>query len=75
MLPDELFLEAARTLARLIRQDDLDLGALYPPLREIRKISLAIATSVATKAYVMKLARAKRPANVRKSVEALMYRP
>jgi malate dehydrogenase (oxaloacetate-decarboxylating)(NADP+) len=75
MLPDELFLEAARTLARLIRQDDLDLGALYPPLREIRKISLAIATSVATKAYAMKLARARRPANVRKSVEALMYRP
>jgi malate dehydrogenase (oxaloacetate-decarboxylating)(NADP+) len=74
-LPDELFLAAARTLAGLVRPEDLDAGALYPPLREIRKISLAIATSVATRAYAMKLARAKRPRNLRRSIEALMYRP
>jgi malate dehydrogenase (oxaloacetate-decarboxylating)(NADP+) len=74
-LPDELFLTAANTLADLVRQKDLDEGALYPPLKEIRKISLAIATSVATKAYEMKLARAKRPSNIRRSVEALMYQP
>ena len=42
---------------------------------EIRKISLAIAVSVATKAYAMKLARRSRPRNVRRSVEALMYHP
>ena len=74
-LPDELFLVAARTLANLVRPKDLDEGALYPPLREIRKISLAIAVSVATKAYAMKLARQSRPRNIRRSVEALMYRP
>jgi malate dehydrogenase (oxaloacetate-decarboxylating)(NADP+) len=74
-LPDELFLTAANTLADLVRQQDLDDGALYPPLKEIRKISLAIATSVATKAYDMKLARAKRPRDVRKSVKALIYQP
>lgn len=74
-LPDELFLSAANTLADLVRQKDLDEGALYPPLKEIRKISLAIATSVATKAYEMKLARARRPPNIRRSVEALMYQP
>jgi malate dehydrogenase (oxaloacetate-decarboxylating)(NADP+) len=74
-LPDELFLTAARTLAGLVRQSDLDQGSLYPPLGEIRKISLAIATRVATQAYEMKLARRKRPANVRRSVQALMYRP
>ena len=74
-LPDELFLEAARTLANLVRQKDLDEGALYPPLREIRKISLAIAVSVATKAYTMKLSRQPRPRSIRRSVEALMYWP
>jgi malate dehydrogenase (oxaloacetate-decarboxylating)(NADP+) len=74
-LPDELFLTAARTLADLVRLTDLDQGALYPPLNEIRKISLAIATSVATKAYAMKLARQRRPRDVRRSVEALMYQP
>jgi hypothetical protein len=30
---------------------------------------------VATKAYTMKLARQSRPRNIRRSVEALMYRP
>jgi malate dehydrogenase (oxaloacetate-decarboxylating)(NADP+) len=74
-LPDELFLAAARTLADLVRPKDLDQGALYPPLQEIRKISLAIAVSVSKKAYAMKLTRRARPRDIRRSVEALMYRP
>jgi malate dehydrogenase (oxaloacetate-decarboxylating)(NADP+) len=74
-LPDELFLAAARTLAGLVRQRDLDEGALYPPLREIRRISLAIAASVATKAHAMNLASERQPANLRRSIGALMYKP
>jgi malate dehydrogenase (oxaloacetate-decarboxylating)(NADP+) len=74
-LPDELFLEAARALAAMVRQRDLDEGALYPPLTEIRKISLSIAVSVATRAYAIKVARAKRPKNIRRSIEAMMYQP
>jgi malate dehydrogenase (oxaloacetate-decarboxylating)(NADP+) len=74
-LPDELFLTAAQTLAGLVRQDDLDQGSLYPPLRGIRTLSLAIATSVASKAYAMKLARGKRPKNLRGHIKSLMYEP
>jgi malate dehydrogenase (oxaloacetate-decarboxylating)(NADP+) len=74
-LPDSLFLTAARTLAGLVRRNDLDEGALYPPLKDIRSISLAIATSVATRAYEMKLARQRRPKDVRRSIEAIMYQP
>jgi malate dehydrogenase (oxaloacetate-decarboxylating)(NADP+) len=74
-LPDEVFLTAARALAGLVRPSDLDQGSLYPPLREIRKISLAIAVSVATKAYAMNLARGKRPRDLRRSIERMMYRP
>jgi malate dehydrogenase (oxaloacetate-decarboxylating)(NADP+) len=74
-LPDELFLAAARALAGLVRQDDLDQGALYPPLRDIRKISLTIAVRVAETAYEMNLARAKRPRHLRRTVAASMYRP
>jgi malate dehydrogenase (oxaloacetate-decarboxylating)(NADP+) len=74
-LPDELFLTAARTLASLVRRRDLDEGAVYPPLADIRRISLAIATAVATKAYAMKLARRRLPKDVRRSVEALVYEP
>ena len=74
-LPDDLFLTAARALAGLVRESDLEHGALYPPLREIRKISLAIAVSVANQAYSLGVARRRRPPNVRRSVEALMYTP
>jgi malate dehydrogenase (oxaloacetate-decarboxylating)(NADP+) len=74
-LPDDLFLAAARTLASLVRQSDLDQGSLYPPLSAIRKISLAIAVSVASKAYAMNLARNRRPRDLRRSIEATMYRP
>jgi malate dehydrogenase (oxaloacetate-decarboxylating)(NADP+) len=74
-LPDELFLTAARALADRVGQDHLDHGALYPPLTEIRKISLAIAADVATKAHAMGVARARRPRNVRRSIEATMYSP
>jgi len=74
-LPDELFLAAARTLAGLVQKSDLDAGALYPPLAAIRKISLAIAVSVANKAFAMHLTRAKPPVNVQRSIEARMYQP
>jgi malate dehydrogenase (oxaloacetate-decarboxylating)(NADP+) len=74
-LPDELFLAAASALAGRVRQKDLDAGSLYPPLQDIRKISLAIATAVATEAYALKLARAKRPTDIRRAVEKMMYVP
>jgi malate dehydrogenase (oxaloacetate-decarboxylating)(NADP+) len=74
-LPDELFLTAARTLAGLVQKSELQAGSLYPPLRDIRKISLAIATNVATRAYDLKLARGKRPRDVRRAIAATMYTP
>jgi malate dehydrogenase (oxaloacetate-decarboxylating)(NADP+) len=74
-LPDELFLAAARALANLVIREHLDQGSLYPSLRDTRKISLAIAVSVATKAYEMGVARAKRPRDLRRSIAASMYNP
>ena len=47
----------------------------YPPQREITKISLAIAVRVARKAYALDLARERRPENMRRAIEAMMYRP
>ena len=75
VIPDDFFLAAARTLAGLVKQADLDRGSLYPPLREIRRISLAIAVSVAEKAYEMRLARAKRPARLKQAIAGFMYEP
>ena len=74
-LPDEVFLTAARTLAGLVRPADLERGSVYPPLSDIRHISLAIATNVATRAYELGLARSPRPRNIRRSIEKQMYVP
>jgi malate dehydrogenase (oxaloacetate-decarboxylating)(NADP+) len=74
-IPDEFFLAAARTLAALVKARDLDEGSLYPPLKDIRRISLAIAVSVAETAYSMKLARARRPPHLRNAIARFMYEP
>jgi hypothetical protein len=44
---DAFFLTAARTLAVLVTAQDREKGTLHAPRRDIRRISLAIATSVA----------------------------
>jgi malate dehydrogenase (oxaloacetate-decarboxylating)(NADP+) len=41
----------ARSLAEQVTKEDLDAGLIYPPFRNIRKISAAIAAAVAGKAY------------------------
>jgi malate dehydrogenase (oxaloacetate-decarboxylating)(NADP+) len=74
-LPDELFLEAARTLADLVEPADLEQAALYPPLAEIREISLAIATRVAERAWELGLARRRRPPHPMRAIAKIMYEP
>ena len=74
-IPDELFLAAARTLADLVTRADLESGSLYPPLRDIRRISLAVAVSVAEAAYDLKLARARRPRSLETAIARVMYEP
>jgi malate dehydrogenase (oxaloacetate-decarboxylating)(NADP+) len=75
LIPDEFFLSAARTLAKMVKDKHLSQGSLYPPLSDIRKISLAIAVSVAEKAHDMKLARNRRPKALKKSIAKFMYEP
>jgi malate dehydrogenase (oxaloacetate-decarboxylating)(NADP+) len=74
-ITDAMFLAAAKALAGLVEEGDLARGSLYPPLREIRRISLAIATAVAGKAYALGLARRRRPANLRRCIRDFMYEP
>jgi hypothetical protein len=45
-----MFLDAARALAHLVSQADLDLGAVYPPLTRIRDCSHAVACAVIRRA-------------------------
>ena len=46
-----MFLSAAEALSDMVTDSDLSVGRLYPPLGNIREISVKIATKVATEAY------------------------
>ena len=72
---DEMFLTAARTLAASVTDVDLARGSVFPPLHRIREISVSVATAVAQLAYERHLASAPEPADLRASIEAMMYQP
>jgi len=51
-----MFYVAAKTLAGQVTQQDLDKGTVYPPLKDIHKVSAHIAASVGHESYMSKLA-------------------
>lgn len=72
---DEMFLAAAKTLAKLTDEEDLGLGRVYPPLSEIRNISAEIAKAVVEIAVRDGLARADLPEDPIDMIRAKMYQP
>lgn len=75
VISDEMFLASAKTLAAMVADEDIAAGAIYPPLSDIRSVSLSIATSVAEKAYGQGLAQQEKPKNLKESIAAMMYDP
>ena len=75
LIPDGFFLTAARTLAGLVEDADIRHGSLYPPLTELREVSLAIAVSVAERAYDSGLAKNERPPDPAAAIARAMYDP
>ena len=72
---DEMFAAAARTLADMVTDGDLEMGRLYPSLSRIREVSHAIAVAVAEIAFARGLARCERPADIASTVSNAMYEP
>jgi malate dehydrogenase (oxaloacetate-decarboxylating)(NADP+) len=72
---DEMFFEAAKTLASLVTEEDLESGCLYPPLTKIREVSARIAARVAEAAHQRGLACGKRPKDLLRHVRSLQYQP
>lgn len=75
LIKDEIFFTASKTLAYTVSQEDIDKGSLYPPLKDIRDISLQIATAVAEKIFDDGLARAEKPDDLRQAIASYMYDP
>ena len=61
--------------AEQVKEDDLQQGSLYPPLKNIRDVSAHIAAAVATVAYRRELARGPAPADLRGFMKSKMYEP
>ncbi|SDP74585.1 NAD-dependent malic enzyme [Desulforhopalus singaporensis] len=72
---EEMFLEAARTLASQVSEDDFSCGNIYPPLRNIRDVSARIALRVAEIAYDQGLAEVLRPDDLDDFIRSRMYEP
>ncbi|NOT09802.1 MAG: NAD-dependent malic enzyme, partial [Gemmatimonadales bacterium] len=72
---DAMFQVAARTLADLVAASSLEAGLLYPPLGDIRRVSVAIAVAVAEEAWASGLAAAPRPSDVEGFVRAMIWEP
>ena len=72
---DSMFREAARTLAELVSDGDLEIGRIYPSLARIREVSAAIAEAVAEVAFRDGLAGIPRPTSVAELVRSTMWEP
>jgi malate dehydrogenase (oxaloacetate-decarboxylating)(NADP+) len=72
---DGMFFIAAKTLAHMVTEEELNSGTVYPDLEKIRQISLAIATAVCRLAYDEGLAQYPEPEDLRQYVRDCMYHP
>ncbi|MBL8754155.1 MAG: NAD-dependent malic enzyme [Planctomycetes bacterium] len=74
-LSDEMFLDAAHTLAARVDPAELDSGSLFPPLRSIREVSHAIACAVIRRGIAQGLADPELGHDVEGRVRAAMWFP
>ena len=75
VVQDSVFLVATKTLAKIVSEEDIARGSVYPPLKDIRNISLEIAVAVADKIFSSGLAQVPRPEDLRQSIADYMYDP
>jgi malate dehydrogenase (oxaloacetate-decarboxylating)(NADP+) len=72
---DEMFLAAAKSLAEQVTAADLAQGSLYPPLAQVRDVSLQIAVAVTEVAFRQGHAGIEPPQSLVEHVRSRMYDP
>ncbi|HON08246.1 MAG TPA: malic enzyme-like NAD(P)-binding protein, partial [Verrucomicrobiota bacterium] len=72
---DSMFFMAAKTLASLVKESDLEMGRIYPSISSIREVSAKIAEAVVEVAFKEKLAAVRKPSDVSQLVKEVIYEP
>ena len=72
---DSMFFAAAKTLAAMVGKEELEVGSLYPSLKQIRDISAAIAAAVWETAWSEGNAKGQVPDNPVQLIKDKMYFP
>ena len=75
LVPNAMFLTAARTLAGALTPEELESGRIYPPLTRIREVSKQIAVATANLAYDLGLANGPKPDDLPKQIQEHMFTP
>lgn len=75
IITDAMFLVAAKSLAAAVSRDEIERGTVYPPLQDVRAISVSIAAAVAQVAYDARLAGTPKPHNLEQAIQQSMYDP
>lgn len=75
IVPQEVFLAAAKTLTETVSDEDLQKGSLFPALKDIREVSKKIAVSVAKTIYACNLAQNEISEPIEEFIDQSMYWP
>jgi len=74
-ISDKMFLAAADALSAQVSPTQLQKGNIYPPLSQLRQVSMGIALAVATSAYKENLAQLPLPDDLSATINELIYDP
>jgi malic enzyme len=74
-ITDEMFLLAARTLAEMVAPERLAVGALYPAVSDLRRVSREIAAKVVCQSRDCGVGRLYRDEEVFDAVDSAMWYP
>lgn len=72
---DEMFICAAKALSGLVSEEMLKSGLIYPPISEIRNVSVNVAIKIAEYIFDSGLAGINRPENIEKFIKSKVYFP
>jgi len=71
---DEMFRVAAKSVAGMVSESDLDQGSLFPDLEQIREVSLEIGVAISRLAFEQGLAGIDEPDDLRDYISTRMYK-